>query len=92
MHRGELNVGQLVRERHGRDAVSVGFTTPAPSLSSPSGAPRPSGKRVRPALPASYEDLFQDPGLAASSSSPCAKGEAPSRRGCASPGPTGPSA
>ncbi len=25
--RGELNVGQLVRERHGRDAVLVGFTT-----------------------------------------------------------------
>ena len=60
MHRGELNVGQLVRERHGRDAVSVGFTTPAPSPPSPSGAPRPSGKRVRPALPASYEGLFQD--------------------------------
>ena len=25
--RGELNLGQLVRERHGRDAVLVGFTT-----------------------------------------------------------------
>ena len=25
--RGELNVGQLVRERYGRDAVLVGFTT-----------------------------------------------------------------
>jgi erythromycin esterase-like protein len=26
-HRGELNVGQLVREHHGSDAVLVGFTT-----------------------------------------------------------------
>ena len=25
--RGELNVGQLVREKYGRDAVLVGFTT-----------------------------------------------------------------
>jgi erythromycin esterase-like protein len=26
-HRGELNLGQLLRERHGRDVVNVGFTT-----------------------------------------------------------------
>ena len=25
--RGELNIGQLMRERHGRDVVNVGFTT-----------------------------------------------------------------
>ena len=25
--RGELNIGQLMRERHGRDAVAVGFST-----------------------------------------------------------------
>ena len=41
--RGELNVGQLVRERYGRDAVLVGFTThTARSRPPPTGTRRPS--------------------------------------------------
>ncbi len=57
--RGELNIGQLMRERHGRDTVSVGFTTYAGSVTAASewGAPA-ERKRVRAALPGSYEALF----------------------------------
>ena len=49
--RGELNVGQLVRERYGRDAVLVGFTTHHGTVTAASdwGAPA-ERKRVRPAL------------------------------------------
>src|SRR5918999_2929298 len=57
--RGELNVGQLVRERHGRDAVLVGFTTHHGTVTAASnwGAPA-ERKNVRPALDGSYEALF----------------------------------
>ena len=57
--RGELNLGQLARERHGRDAVLVGFTTYDGTVTAASdwGAPA-ERKRVRPALPGSYEALF----------------------------------
>lgn len=60
---GELNVGQLVRERYGRDAVIVGFTTYSGTVTAASnwGAPA-ERKRVRPALPGSYEALFHDTG------------------------------
>ena len=56
---GELNVGQLVRERYGHDAVLVGFTTYDGTVTAASnwGAP-PERKRVRPVLPESYEALF----------------------------------
>jgi erythromycin esterase-like protein len=57
--RGELNVGQLVREKYGRDAVLVGFTTHHGTVTAASDwggvAER---KRVRPALPGSCEALF----------------------------------
>jgi len=58
-HRGELNIGQLARERHGRDVVSVGFSTYAGTVTAASdwGAPA-ERKRVRPALPESYEALL----------------------------------
>ncbi len=56
---GELNVGQLVRERYGPEAVLVGFTTYAGTVTAASEwdgvAER---KRVRPALEDSYEALF----------------------------------
>lgn len=56
---GELNVGQLVRERYGAEAVLVGFTTYTGTVTAASdwdgSAER---KRVRPALENSYEDLF----------------------------------
>lgn len=60
---GELNLGQLVRERHGAEAVLVGFSTHAGTVTAASdwGAPA-ERKRVRPALHGSYEALFHDLG------------------------------
>jgi erythromycin esterase-like protein/predicted phosphoribosyltransferase len=57
--RGELNVGQLMREKYGRDAVLVGFTTHHGTVTAASewGAPA-ERKNVRPALAGSYEALF----------------------------------
>ena len=61
---GELNVGQVVRERYGRDAVLVGFSTYTGTVTAASdwGASAEL-KRVRPALPESYEALFHNTGL-----------------------------
>ena len=61
---GEWNVGQLVRQRHGRDAVLVGFTTYEGTVTAASdwGVPA-ERKRVRPALPGSYETLFHETGV-----------------------------
>ena len=58
---GELNVGQLVRERHGAEAVLVGFSTYEGTVTAASdwGAPA-ERKRVRPALGGSYEALFHE--------------------------------
>jgi erythromycin esterase-like protein len=57
--RGELNVGQLVRERYGRDAVLVGFATHHGTVTAASDWGRPvERKLVRPALVGSYEALF----------------------------------
>lgn len=57
--RGEWNLGQLVRERAGAEALSVGFTTYTGYVAA---ASRWDGdverKRIRPALPESYEHLF----------------------------------
>ena len=57
--RGELNIGQLMRERHGRDAVNVGFSTYTGTVTAASEwgglAER---KQVRAAMPDSYEQLF----------------------------------
>ncbi len=62
--RGELNVGQLIRERFGNEAVLVGFTTHHGTVTAASDwgeiAER---KRVRPALPGSYEELFHEVGV-----------------------------
>jgi erythromycin esterase-like protein len=62
--RGEHNVGQLVRERYGTDAVLVGFTTYTGTVTAASdwGADA-ERKRVRPALRGSYEALFHDVGV-----------------------------
>jgi erythromycin esterase-like protein len=57
--RGEVNVGQLVRERYGDDAVLVGFTTYHGTVTAASAWGGPAErKRVRPALADSYEVLF----------------------------------
>jgi erythromycin esterase-like protein len=56
---GEWNIGQLVRERHGRDAVLIGFSTYTGTVTAASDWDAPAErKRVRPALPGSYEALF----------------------------------
>jgi len=61
--RGEWNVGQLVRQRYGDDAVNVGFTTYDGTVTAASDWDAPTEfKRVRPALPGSYEALFHDAG------------------------------
>ena len=59
--RGEWNVGQLVRERFGGDAVLVGFTTYTGTVTAASNWDAPAErKRVRPALPGSYEALLHE--------------------------------
>jgi erythromycin esterase-like protein len=61
---GEWNVGQLVRERYGRDAVLVGFTTYSGTVTAASNWGDPAErKRVLPGLPGSYEALFHDAGI-----------------------------
>jgi erythromycin esterase-like protein len=59
--RGELNVGQLVREKHGRDAMLIGLTTHTGTVTAASDWDAPAErKRVRPALKDSYEALFHE--------------------------------
>jgi erythromycin esterase-like protein len=61
---GEWNVGQLVRERYGRDVVLVGFTTYSGTVTAASNWDAPAERKtVRPALPGSYEALFHETGL-----------------------------
>jgi erythromycin esterase-like protein len=56
---GELNIGQLARERHGNQAMLVGFTTYTGTVTAASEWDAPAErKRVRPALDGSYEALF----------------------------------
>jgi erythromycin esterase-like protein len=62
--RGELNVGQLVRERLGQRAFGIGFTTYAGTVTAASDWGEPTErKRVRPALSGSYEELFHTSGV-----------------------------
>src|SRR2546423_444421 len=63
-HYGEVNVGQLIRERFGKDAVLIGFSTYQGTVTAASdwGAPA-ERKNVRPALRGSYEELFHQTGL-----------------------------
>lgn len=59
--RGEWNLGQLVRERFGREVVNVGFTTYDGTVTAASNWDAPAErKRVRPALRGSYEALFHE--------------------------------
>ena len=59
---GELNVGQLVRQRHGEDdTLLVGFTTHAGTVTAASAWDRPpEHKEVRPSLEGSVERLFHE--------------------------------
>lgn len=63
-HRGELNLGQLVREQYGSEAMLVGFTTHSGTVTASSGWDNPAERKcVRPALPDSYEAIFHQVGV-----------------------------
>lgn len=65
---GELNLGQLVRERHGRDAFLLGLTTNSGVVTAASNWDEPARQfRVRPGLPGSYEALFHEVAASAAS-------------------------
>ena len=60
---GELNVGQLVRQRYGRDSFLVGFTTYTGTVTAATDWDEPPARKsVRPALGKSYEALFHETG------------------------------
>ena len=62
--RGELNVGRLVRERHGSSAVLIGLSTYTGTVTAASDWDAPAERnRVRPALNNSYEALFHEVGI-----------------------------
>jgi erythromycin esterase-like protein len=62
--RGEVNVGQLVRERYGHDVVNLGFTTHHGTVTAASNWDAPAErKNVRPALPGSHETLLHETGI-----------------------------
>jgi erythromycin esterase-like protein len=61
---GQLNLGQLVRERYGAQARLICFTTHTGTVTAASNWGEPAQrKRVRPSLPGSYERLFHDVGV-----------------------------
>jgi erythromycin esterase-like protein len=61
--RGEVNVGQLTREKYGSEAVLVGFTTDHGTVTAASDWGKSAErKRVRAALAGSYEALFRAAG------------------------------
>ena len=62
--RGELNVGQLIRQKYGPASVLVGFTTYSGTVTAANDWDEPGErKRVRPALPDSYEMGFHETGI-----------------------------
>jgi len=59
--RGELNLGQLVREHFANQAVLIGLTTHSGTVTAASDWDGPAErKNVRPSMPKSYERLFHD--------------------------------
>ena len=59
--RGEVNVGQLCRERYGADVYSIGFSTFDGTVTAASDWDAPAErKRVRPGLAGSYERAFHE--------------------------------
>jgi erythromycin esterase-like protein len=62
---GEWNVGQLVRDRYGRESVLIGFSTYSGTVTAASNWGGPAErKRVLSALSGSYEALFHNAGIA----------------------------
>lgn len=63
--RGEINIGQLCRERFGADAALIGFGTDCGTVAAASDWDGPMEiKTVRPAHPESYERICRDSGVA----------------------------
>jgi erythromycin esterase-like protein len=61
---GEVNIGQLVRERHDGDTALIGFTTYTGTVTAAADWDEPAErKRVRSGLPGSYEALFHEVGI-----------------------------
>jgi erythromycin esterase-like protein len=61
---GELNLGQLVRERYGDAAFLLGFTTHSGEVTAATNWDEPAQRKVvRRALPNSVESLFHETGL-----------------------------
>src|SRR5215469_3110769 len=61
---GELNLGQLVRERHPNESFLVGFTSYSGEVTAASNWDEPAQRKmVRRALPNSVESLFHETGL-----------------------------
>jgi erythromycin esterase-like protein len=61
--RGELTVGQLLREQHGRGCRNLGFTTYSGTVTAASDWGGPAERKwVRPALAESVEELFHQVG------------------------------
>jgi erythromycin esterase-like protein len=62
--RGELNLGQLVRQTFGHEACLVGFSTHSGTVTAARDWDEPvEQRRVVPSLPGSYERLFHEAGL-----------------------------
>lgn len=57
--RGEINIGQIIREQHDRDVYSIGFSTHEGFVTAADdwGAPA-ERKKVNPGFESSYEELF----------------------------------
>ena len=61
---GELNVGQLVRQKYGSQACLIGFSTHTGTVTAARDwDAQVERRRVRPSLPGSYERLFHEVGL-----------------------------
>jgi erythromycin esterase-like protein len=57
--RGEINIGQLVTEKYGRDGLRVGFSTSRGTVTAATDWDTPAKtKTIRVPLPGSYEELF----------------------------------
>jgi erythromycin esterase-like protein len=63
---GEWNVGQLVRQKYGKDCRLIGFSTYTGTVTAASSWDSPAERKVvRPARPDSYEGLFHGVGVPA---------------------------
>jgi erythromycin esterase-like protein/predicted phosphoribosyltransferase len=61
---GELNLGQLVRQRYGDDALAIGFSTSTGTVTAAHDWDQPARRyQVRPGLPGSWEELLHATGM-----------------------------